>query len=157
MFRRGPVASLVALAVSSTLACASTSYAPRAGQRLTATETSGEVVFARDGRTFERLDEAVAGNAAAEAFAIKQRRYALASGLAVLGGIVLMTPGIYLSARTDANPAPPGWQRPLALSFLFSGEALFMFSMFARRRATANFWDAFNVYNDASAPAVGDR
>jgi hypothetical protein len=131
------------------LACAS-SYTPRSGPEIREVATGSEMVYARDGRTFDRIEDAVRGNDQAEAFAqayANGTRWGLRWASAGLVGISVGA-AVAISEGRDSSSLAPG------LVTLIAAAIVYTYGLVRFFQAAPLRLDAINAYNDAVA-AVG--
>jgi len=151
------VASAVLVAQA---ACASTSYTPRGDGRIVTVIEDGSPILMKDGQRLpggaDGLDQAVAGNPAAEEHARSHRQashLSLAEQLVGLGAFI--AGAIVVAPKQDAagNDLPISQQRSIAGSVLFvGGLTALIVSSFHMSSAQAHYLDAINVYNDGVPP-----
>ena len=130
--------------------CASSTYTPRAGRRLSQIVKDGDVRFVRDGLTFNTLEEAVKGNPTAEAFVQKGKVHGYEAIGAYSASMLCLLSGVFLFGRATAEHTLASWEAPTTFGLLGCSVALSNLGDAAARSAAANDSDAFNTYNDAA-------
>jgi hypothetical protein len=151
---------LAAAALLPSLACAGTTYMPRADGRISFTSSGSNVYLTKNGRrlesSIESLDQAVAGNPAAEEHA-RQRGRELRTGLALdVGGLVAGFAGLFVlapSRNADGTMTDVSAGRGVVGGALVVGGLAAIFGAASYiSSAQAHQWDAINIYNDSAVP-----
>lgn len=149
--RERAVCRVLSVVVIATFGCASSAYTPRPSHRISFVASDGSAKLVRDSRTFGiwDLDQAVAGNPAAEsnAHAFKQR---------TIGGLVLDIAGLGLvvGGLTGVGevPSPSTTRRAVGYGVAGGGLVGIIAALALVTSGTAHFYDAINIYNDSVPP-----
>lgn len=154
--RRGKSAGLL-LAIALLSGCSS-AYVPARGPRLSLILKNGQPTYMRDGITFEggalggQIEEAVAGNPAAETEARSFKDRMLGGFCSVLGGGVGMLAGtaVMATGTAAARDADQADNKRIATgaAVALGGVAAYVVGFALMVSAQPHLYDAINIYND---------
>lgn len=154
--RRGKVLALVVAAAL--LSGCSTAYMPRPGPRLSLILKNGQPTYVRGGVTYEggalggQIEEAVAGNPAAEAEARSYKDRMLGGLCSLLGGGVGMVAGtaVMATGTAAARDAEQADTKRVATgaAIALGGVAAYIVGFSLMVSAQPHLYDAINIYND---------
>jgi len=137
-----------------TLLGCSSNYMPLSRGRVAVTMRGGKQVYVRDGQMYEHgllgggLQEAVAGNPAAEAAAGEYRSRMKTGLLTMLLGTAGMIGGTVYASTSLVRNESSDLDLQLALGAMLAGTVLMLVGSGYLASAEPYRWDAINIFND---------
>jgi hypothetical protein len=134
----------------------STSYAPRPGPRVAVAMQGGSLTYLREGKAYHGgafggdIDDAVRGNALAEAHANAYRAKMIGGFAATMGGIASAVAGAVIYGNSENGSGQRDTAAQTAgITLGLGGIAAYVTGLVLMATAQPDLWDAINLYNDS--------